>query len=151
MDTQQIIVNLSNKLNNKPFADHEDDVTRRNRLGIPYCHGNERWAEGQTSTSEITVHVENENDPWNLKISCHIKLPYQAKYRRKIFHGVGCEYDTEHKDCSGLLEFDAILTMGGGTIQNLTNVNPDPSTAHDSTRMCQEGIHTDILNHLFVQ
>lgn len=151
MDTQQIIVSLSNKLNGKPFSDHEDTVTRRNRLGVPYCNGNERWVDGQTGTSEITVSVENESDIFNVKVSCHVKLSYTAKYKRKIFHGIGCEYDTEDLDCSGTLEFDAILTMGGGTIQNLSNVSPTPSGGHDSTRMCEEGIHEDVLNQLFVK
>ncbi|WHY07532.1 hypothetical protein QNK06_11015 [Bacillus subtilis] len=151
MDTEQIKQKLLEQLISKSFSDHEDDVTRRtNAVGIKTCKGDERWVEGTISTPSVDVSLENENDPFNLAIICDLTIPYSANYKRKDFYGIGCEYGEEHKDPRGTMKCTFKFTFGGHSLENIDNENPDPSRAHDSTRMCEEAI-IDVLQHLNIR
>ncbi|KEP29387.1 hypothetical protein QNH25_08570 [Bacillus safensis] len=140
MDAKDITDKLSIKFQGLAFDDHEDEVVRR---GIR-CKGNERWIDGTIQAVEFP-HGEKFEDG---RYSTTVRLKYAANYRRKIFHGYGCEYDTENLNCSGEYELDLFLSIFGRGITDKKLLSSDPSEAHDSTRMCKEGLEAAVINAL---
>lgn len=143
MELEQIKQAVSNRISNSDFNDHEDHVRRRSNPN--YCKGHEYWIhEGKTSTVEF---ISSNFD--NGQFIAEIKLPYHAKYEHKYFDvGYGCHYTPEEKDCNGAVQFKIIKSLLGTSIEGFHAVNPDPSEAHDSTRMCLESIQEQVIPKL---
>lgn len=139
MNPKEITDKLSTKFQGLAFNDHEDEVVRRGMS----CKGDERWIDGTVQSVEFP-HGEKITDDG--RYSTTVRLKYAANYRRKIFHGLGCEYDTENKDCTGEYELDLYLYIFGRGITDTKLLSSDPSEAHDSTRMCKEGLNTAVQN-----
>ncbi|MHA4170087.1 hypothetical protein [Bacillus cereus] len=135
MDAQYISDQISRALTNKDFHDHEDDVSRHG----PRCKGNERWIDGNIGVPGVSGTLDG------MTYTGIIKFQYSAKYRSKHFPGVLCEYKTDKKDCTGEIEAGIRLSLLGQAITSFNVLSSDPSTAHDSTRMCTEALQSTLL------
>lgn len=133
-DDSIIRASIVNALTNKEVGDYESTKRCRNLPLIgEMCKGDERWARVHISSATVESLGE---------LAYNLTIPYTGNYERKHFIGAGANYEPETKNCRGELKCKMSVLPGGKIIENVELVNPEPSEAHDSTRMCKEAIVT---------
>lgn len=142
MDAQFITDKIQSKLMGKGFSDKEDET--KERFGNK--KGDERTVDGKILSCSVTGEFSAEGQYLGT-----IDLKYDGDYRRKHFIGIGREYELEEKNCSGNVVAKVKIWLLGRSITSYDIKSSEPSTAHSSTRMCNEGIRdliTYIINNL---
>ncbi|MCY8485430.1 hypothetical protein MOC97_08010 [Bacillus atrophaeus] len=141
-DESIIRARIVDALTNKEVGDYESTKKCKDYPFIgEICKGDERW---------VRVHISSATVEHLGDLAYNLTIPYNGNYDRKHFTGAGANYEREQKNCSGELKCKMTVLPGGKIIENVELVNPDPSEAHDSTRMCKEAIITYLDTLVFI-
>lgn len=137
---QQMIDEITKRIGNQEFHIHHDKVSRKTRLGIKTCKGNEFWSDGKITNVSVEPLSE---------MSARVTLRYNGEYRRKGFTGVGCEYRWEKRPVSGKYQFEVTFSLFGENYTNNHNLiewHEVADRGHDSNGYTFEAIRRLVID-----